>query len=263
MSDPFPEGFGVGDILAGMARGKFPSLLQLVATVLFVLTICCAIAHAEPFDKPLKKVIVDLGRSPYLMPNDSQHIHLTCFYYPDFMVKEVDDPGWKGAFSITIISGLTEQPARCSRKHVLGEKKFHRFGDSYFAGVKGDLAFLVSSDNVNGGDLIGAFNVRTMAKMFEDFALLKRQQIDFVETADEPLTLKYWRVVDEACSIPKNGNACWIKFRKKLGLRHAPMPQCSDDNGAPSVVSYPVQATIYPTPSIKALDYPRKCWASE
>jgi hypothetical protein len=38
-------------------------------------------------------------------------------------------------------------------------------------------------------------------------------------------------VVTGTCSIPKDGSACWNKFKEQLGLRLAPVPKCSDEPG--------------------------------
>jgi hypothetical protein len=52
-----------------------------------------SVGLTESFDKPVRKATVNLGRSPYLMRNDPRPIQLSCFYYPDFIVKELDNPG--------------------------------------------------------------------------------------------------------------------------------------------------------------------------
>jgi hypothetical protein len=244
-----------------MAHRKASAALQLAAAALLNATFFLAASCAQTFDKPIKKIVLDLGRSPYLMPENRLHIHLTCSYYSEFMVKEVDDPGNKGTFYIATVPSQPDRLAKCTRKNVPGEKTLPRFGDDYFEGAKRDLLFLSVPDGVDGGAVIGAFHWKTMAKMFEDSVSLSHPQIDFVEATDQQLTMRYLRIADAPCSVVKDGTACWTKFMNKLGMRHAPMLKCSDDGGAPSVVSYPVETSIYPKQTSKALGYPDKCWA--
>ncbi len=224
-----------------------------------------AAAHAEPFDKPLQKKVVDLGRSPYLMPNSKMHVKLTCSYYPNFMVKELNDPGNKGALLIAIVPAQPGHIAGCTRTHGPGEKVFKDW-DGYFGGVKRDLVFLYDADGTNRGLGFGAFDSRTGTKIFEDSVSLDSHgELDFVHASGGQITLRYLRVFTGNCSVPKDRSACWSKFKDQLGLSLAPMPECSDYQGAhageaESVIAYPVEVSLFPTPSITALANPVKCY---
>jgi hypothetical protein len=252
-----------------MVREKVPAVLLLGAVVLGM-TISSSAAYAEPFDKPLQKKVVDLGRSPHLMPNDHRHVTFTCSYYPKFMIKELNDPGNKGALLIAIVPARPGQIPECTQKHGPGEKVFKDW-NGYFGGVKRDLVFLFASDGDNGGLPFTAFNSKTQAKIFRDSVSLLdshdelRHEIEFVQASDTQITLRYLRVVTGTCSVPKDGSACWSKFKEQLGLRLAPVPKCSDEPGEyagrePSVIAYSVQASLFPKPSITALGNPVKCY---
>jgi hypothetical protein len=55
-----------------------------------------AVHLAESFNKPLRETVVNLGRSPYLMPKNPARIQLSYFYYADFTVEELNNVGLKG-----------------------------------------------------------------------------------------------------------------------------------------------------------------------
>ena len=85
-----------------------------VTVVVLVNSTPASVAHTESFDKPIRKTVVNLGRSPYLMPNNPDRIQLSCFFYQDFMVKELNDPGVKGVRSVTVTPTIKESaPLSC------------------------------------------------------------------------------------------------------------------------------------------------------
>jgi hypothetical protein len=252
-----------------MVCKKVLAALLLHAVIVLGTTTSSTAAHAEPFDKPLQEKVVDFGRSRYLMPNDDRHAKLTCSHYPNFMVKELNDPGLKGAL-ITLVPVRQGHNPACTRTRSRGEKVFKDWG-GYFGGVKRDLVFLYDSDGTDGGLPFTAFDSKTLAKIFQDSVALQGElhhEIDFVQASDKQITLRYLRVVSGTCSVPKDGSACWTKFKEQTGLRLAPMPKCSDYPGkeagkATSVIAYPVEVSLFPKPSITALANPVKCWPSE
>ena len=242
-----------------MVREKFRPVLLLGALIVFGMTISSSPVHAEPFDKPLQKKVVDLGQSPALRQSPDSHIKLTCSYYPKFMIKELNDPGNKGALFIALVPVQLGYSPECIRTHGPGEKVFKDW-DGYFGGVKRDL-----------GIPFTVFNSKTQAKIFRDSVTLPDShgklyhEIDFVQASDTQMTLRYLRVVNGTCSIPKDGNACWSKFKEQTGLKLAPMPKCSDEPGEyagrfPSVIAYPVETSLFPKPSIKAIGNPVRCY---
>jgi hypothetical protein len=251
-----------------MVRGNVEVVLLAGAVVGLGMTIFSCVADAEPFDKPVQTKVVDLGRSSLLMRRED--VKLTCFYYPQFMIKQLDDPGNKGALLIAIVATRPGHSPECIRGQSAGERAFKNW-DGYFAGVKRDLVFLYDSDGTDGGLGFTAFNSETMAKVFRDSVSIDIHRkldslLDFVPASDGQITLKYLRVVSGPCSVPKDGSVCWSKFKQQTGLRDAPMPACSyhgEDVRAPSVIGYAVEVSLFPKPSIKALAGPVKCWAPD
>jgi hypothetical protein len=254
-----------------MVREKISASLLFGAVIVLGMTISSSEAHAEPFDKPLQKKVVDLGQSPELRPSPDSHIKLTCSYYANFMIKELNDPGNKGALWIALVPAKSGHISACTRTHGPEDKVFKdrdgHYWDGYFGGVKRDLVFLFASDGTDGGIPFTAFDSKTQAKIFRDSASIGNSYdgLDFVQASDTQMTLRYLRVVTGTCSIPKDGSACWNKFKEQLGLRLAPVPKCSDEPGkyagtSPSVIAYPVEASLFPKPSIKAVGNPVRCY---
>jgi hypothetical protein len=218
-----------------MVREKVLEALLLHAIIVLGTTISSSAAHAESFGKPLQEKVVDFGQSPGLRPSADNHVKLTCSYYPNFMVKELNDPGNKGALSIALVPIRPGHSPGCTRTHGPGEKVFKDW-DGYFGGVKRDLVFLYASDGTDGGLPFTAFDSKTQAKIYRDSVSLpdshgELYDLDFVQASDKQITLRYLRVVSGTCSVPKDGSACWTKFKKQTGLRLAPMPKCSDYPG--------------------------------
>jgi len=246
-----------------MVREKVLAVLRLGAVIVLGTTISCSTAHAESFDKPLREKVVDLGQSPELLrQGPDNHVKLTCSYYPNFMVKQLNDPGNKGALFIAIVPIRPGHISTCTRRHGPGEKVFKDwFG--YIGGVKRDLVFLFAADGNNEGLYFGVFDSKTMVEIFRDSVWLLHDEIDFAHASDTQMTLRYLRVVSGDCSVPKDGSVCWNKLKEQTGLRLAPMPECDyhgEDVTSPSVIAYPVEVSLFPKPSITALANPVKCW---
>jgi hypothetical protein len=249
----------------------------LVVTVVFGNSTSASVALTESFDKPVRKTVVNLGRSPYLMPNNPSRILLSCFYYPDFMVKELNNPGLKGTRWVTVTSVTKENLPACRLAHESTERFMAKAWWS-FEGVKGSLLFLEAADgDDNGGMPFRILNIKTGKKIFADSAQ-GIGHLKFVHTTDETVSLKYLRVVGAECSIPKDGMSCWSKFRKRYGLATATIPKCTGyrqegerewvagDEGippekieTPSAIVYPAMVELFPRPSIRAVPGPVKC----
>jgi hypothetical protein len=248
-----------------------------VTVVVFGNSAPASVAHTESFDKPIRKTVVDLGRSPYLMPNNPDRIQLSCFFYQDFMVKELNDPGLKGVRWVTVTPTIKENVPPCRVAHASSERYMAR-GWWSFEGVKGSLLFLEAADgDSNGGMPFRVLDLETGKKIFEDSAR-GNGHLEFVHTTDGTLSLRYLRVVGGDCSIPKDGMSCWNKFRRQYGLATATVPKCSgyrvegekewaagdegvppDDISTASAIAYPVVVELFPRPSIKAVPGPVKC----
>jgi hypothetical protein len=241
------------------------------------------VALAESFDEPLRKTVVDFGRSSYLMQKDDSRVKLSCFYYPEFMVKELNDPGLKGA-QIAIVPIVNGRLPACRRSRGAGEQSMTKKGWSgYFTGVKGQLLFLDAADGVDEGMPFAVFDWKTGKKIFQDSVLFWNSgpvdpRVEFTHTPDGKMSMRYMRVVSTDCSIPMGGATCWNKIRNQLGLMLATKPKCVGyevpgekkwvlgDEGAPpgelktySAIAYPVVVDLFPQPSITAVQGPVKC----
>lgn len=237
--------------------------------------------RAESFDTPLEKIVLDLGRSTYLMSNDNRHVTATCWYYKHFMVKEQNDPGVKGAEHITLTPLRPRHLPKCSQALQPGEKEFTEWSEEYkkdlpwngyFAGVKHGLIFLEGSDgDDNSGIPFTAFEADAKTKLFEDSVTLEaggERDFNFLPTSANQIVLRYLRVASAGCSIPKLGESCWSKLKQQTGLSQSQVPKCTDYEGkeagvAASVIAYPVEATLYPKPSIRPLGGPVRCYPQE
>jgi hypothetical protein len=231
-------------------------------------TVLSSVVLADSFDKPLRKRVVNLGSAPGYPSN---HIKLSCYYYPNFMVKELD-MAEEGAEWHAIAPVQAGHLPACTRSHGSGEQVIKgQEWSGYFKGVKGGLVFLNAEDGFNGGLDFAVCDSRTGKKIFEDSAGNSAGDyghLDFVGTSKGQTSLRYSRVVSGDCSVPKDGAACWEKFRKPPGLEGATMPPCSDYPGeqsgvSPSVLSYPVEVALFPQPSIKVVSGPVKCYPAD
>jgi hypothetical protein len=199
------------------------------------------------------------------------------------MLKELNDPGLKGAAWIAIVPVLNGHVSPCRRSHGAGERLIGRRWGGYFKGVKGQLLFLDAEDGTDGGMPFAIFDWKTGKKLFQDSVLFSNSgpvdaDIEFAYAPDGKMSMSYLRVVEGDCSVPKDGITCWNKFREKFGLPLAPVPKCTgyykegekkwalgDQGVAPgevettSVIAYPVVVELFPRPSIKAVAGPVKC----
>jgi hypothetical protein len=230
-----------------------------------------SVAHAGSFDKYARKAVVDLGQSPYLRPSAHSRILLSCFYYPSFMVKELDDPGLKGTPWVTISPIRSGASHTCKRSHGSTER-FIAKGWWGFIGVKGQLLFLEAPDGIDDGMPIRVLDLKTGRKIFEDSVLLADFRIDFESAPDGRMQMKYVRVVRGDCSIPKGGETCWNRFLQQFGLMSALEPVCVGYNGEPipadeeqteSTIAYPVVVRLFPRPSVEAVPGLIKCRPAE
>jgi hypothetical protein len=250
-----------------------------------------SIARAGSFDQPAFKKTVDLGPARY---NPKTHGKVTCYFFASFMVKEVD-MGEKGAERLAIIPAVKNKLHTCSRMHEEGEKTINPDDwTGYFKGVKGNLVFFDADDGVNGGMGFAVFDSKTARKLWDDVAL---GSLDISERADKEVSLRYTRIVDGGCIMPKE-RTCWEKIRTRLGLENAAAPDCKTGyeksalemargrcqaqnadnaeclakelplaqrqaNDASSVVSYAVEVLLKPAPVAKPTGGDLRCWPSD
>jgi hypothetical protein len=240
---------------------------QLVVAVALASSIFCPCALSESFDQPIRKTVINLGRSAYLMPNSPSRVELSCSYYAAFMAKELDDPGMKGTRWVTITPIQDGHIPKCRVSHSSTEKFIAKEWWT-FIGAKGSLLFLEAADgDDNQGMPFRVLELKTGEKIFEDSAW--DSNLTFSRTPDGKISLGYLRVVGGDCSIPKGGGSCWNGLREKFGLPPAAAPKCANylgeqtltaqDAQSHSVIAYPVAVGLFPRPSIKVVPGPVKC----
>lgn len=241
------------------------------------------LAQSDSFDKPVRRVVVRLGRSPELMPHNNEQVELTCDYYPTLMVKELDDPGMKGTRWVTVTHISKGQYPPCRKAHSSSEDLLRSEGD-FFLGIKEHFLFLEAPDGLDSGMQFHVLDDLTHEhEVFRDTALFWEggkwiPLLSFGQAADGKLRIRYRRVVEGDCSIPKDGIACWNKLKARYGLGDAPIPKClyyaeagkrndvDTELGYPpvdisvqSALAYPVEVTLSGRPTIKVLTGQIRC----
>jgi hypothetical protein len=243
----------------------------------FSLSVFKSVALADSFDVPLKKRALDFGLSQNNPPGGHNfRVKLYCFFYPTVAIKEYDNEGAKGAEWMAIVPIRKGVVPACARAHALEEKiiKWPEWS-GYFKGVKGNLVFFDASDDTDGGLPFVIYDSRTGNKIFEDSAYestmwthkVKDSPFDHLRVSgavNGDLTLKYLRVVEADCDVHAEKAACWEQVRKKLGLKDAEMPVCTAYENISSrwvsAVAYPVEVSLSPQPTTKAIAGPVNCW---
>jgi len=259
--------------------------------LLLCVLLFASLACGETFDKPVRRQRVQLGKAANPL---SDRNRVTCYYFPDFMVKEVD-LGEEGAERLGIVPVTPQSPARCTRARskdeiVIDPKEW----SGYFMGVKNGYVFFSGSDLWNSSTPFAIFDSKTGKKLFEDSF---RNKIDFARGPDQNISMRYLRVVTDDCLILKD-SACWQRMAAKYGLDVASAPDCRKGYEAsaeamakgrcegrkgtlsaciekerplavkqaaesPSVISYPVEVELSATPSIKPAGAAAACWPAD
>lgn len=173
-----------------------------------------AVAAPNVFDKPVSTKIVPLPPDP---ANPQAKPKRSCFYYPGFLVKEVD-LGEKGADELSIADGASP----CTAK-IVGEKVVKDWS-GYFLGVKSRFVFFNSDDGYDGGLPFAVFDATSGKKLFED----SREGDAFRSVAVNKgeLTMRYRRVFLAPCSLFADAKGCWKKIAAATGLSEPP-PNCN------------------------------------
>lgn len=234
-------------------------------------------AFADSFDVPLKKKVVDFGLSENNLPGRQDfRVKLYCFFYTNFVVKEYDNEGQKGAQWVSIVPIEKGTAPACARTHASGEKIFKwPEWSGYFKGVKGNLVFLNDPDGTDGGMPFTIYDFRTGNKIFRDSAYdsgmwTKKpasspfNHLRFRGTQDGDFTMTYLRVVEADCDLHTEKSACWERVRKRLELKSVQMPVCTGyeeiSSRYVSALAYPVEVSLFPQPVTKTIAGPVKCW---
>jgi hypothetical protein len=259
-----------------LRKNRISVALFFIALVLGI-SATSSITSAESFDKPVRKTIVSLGWSPALMPNNRRRIQLTCFYYPTFIVKQLNDPGEKGPQWVTIANIPNGKVPPCRRAHDPAERFIDGKNWWYFLGAKGSLLFMEAADGSSGGMPFRILDSKTGKKVFED-SVWWEDHLKFVTKPDGKLTVRYLRLVEGNCSIPKDGISCWSKLKQQYRMAFDTVPECTGyrhegekewvvgDAGEPpepittaSAIAFPVELQFFPRPSIRVVPGQVKC----
>ncbi|MFI4984192.1 MAG: hypothetical protein ACHP6I_03225 [Rickettsiales bacterium] len=218
------------------------------------------------FDKPAKKEVVKF----------EDEAKLTCYHYPDFMVKELDN-GQKGALILSITPTSTQTKLPCEQE-TEGEVLVTDFAGQ-FEGAKGDYAFFksaVSEDNISPFIVIDG---QSGEKVFEDKQDVGHH-IHAIKVLSDGFALRYRKAFNSGCSLYKGKEDCWETIVN--GVEPAPIsvPKCNkayeqnlaaaevDDKNEiadlPTIISYDVEAT-YNHGEVKFTALPGKasCWPAE
>ena len=257
---------------------KIPRLLIALVSVFLSLglspTLFSQTSAADSFDKPLKKIVMDLGPSPY-SPGGKVRVKLSCYSYPTFVIKQYDE-GEKGAEWIAIIPTTKGALPPCTRGAAAGERRIDGAEWSgYFKGAKDNLVFIDGADGVDRGLPFVVYDSTTGVKLFEDSAYavamgnskaneLPAKALRVSRAADGHLHLRYLRVVEAGCDLHLEKAPCWERARNKFELKSTELPVCSGYAGISdrevSAIAYPVEVVLLPKPSIHAVAGPTKCW---
>lgn len=254
---------------------------------LFLLT---SLSWGETFDKPVRKQRVELAKTANAL---SDRNRVTCYYFPKFMMKEVD-LGKEGAERLGILPVTPQSTGKCVRARgkeeiVIPAEQW----SGYFMGVKNGYVFFSGDDLWNGATPFSMFDAATGKKLFEDSA---KADVAFVTTG-QTVAMRYLRVVTDDCFILKN-STCWQRMAAKYGLDAATVPDCRKGYDAsaeemakgrctaqraplgaclkkerplalkqaldsPSVISYPVEVDLEATPSITPTGAAAGCWPAD
>jgi hypothetical protein len=224
------------------------------AIVLLIASLAAAPAFAgpaaSPFDPPLKTVRVPLPKDK---DNPQSKPKVTCAYFRDFMVKEID-LGEVDAEQLSIVPAAAAKA--CQRANVPAERVVSADGWSgYFEGVKGGFVVFSAGDGWNGGMGFAVMDAKTGRKLFDD---AYKTRISALSADSGSLTMRYRRVFAAKCSLASDAAGCWRQIRQATGLSGA-APECAaayahearrtpkfarqvrDD---PTVVDYDVEARV-------------------
>ena len=259
--------------------------------LLVCLLLLASLSWGETFDKPVRKQRVNLGRAANPL---SDRNRVTCYYFPHFMVKEVD-LGEVGAERLGIVRVTPQSTGKCTRARSKEEMVVPvKEWDGYFMGVKNGYVFFSGSDGWNGATPFAIYDSKTGKKLFEDSA---KADITFLAKPDHAIAMQYLRVVTDDCLILKDAT-CWQRMASKYGLPAATVPDCKKGYEAsaeemakgrctgkpgapaacvekerplalkqaldsPSVISYPVEVDLGATPVIKPTGAAMGCWPAD
>ncbi|HEY2177980.1 MAG TPA: hypothetical protein VGH15_05305 [Caulobacteraceae bacterium] len=176
---------------------------------------------------------------------------ITCTYWADLMVREsgTDTPDPDDAVLVPLSPGQA-RPA-CTARRIAGSVALETEGYA-LDGRKGRFLIWFASDP-NGAMAFKVIDARGGRILFEDGVSPALGQSGVASLGPGVLRLRYRRGYNAACSIMKDGRACWSKLvaQGKVSPALPPLDRtackvaykgvAADD---PSVILYDVEATI-------------------
>jgi hypothetical protein len=239
-----------------------------------------AAAQTVSYDKPLKEVVVDLGHSQYRPMNPEMHNKLSCYYYKNYLVKQLDETQ-KGAewFGIVPLKGGTmpecSQTKEANEIRINDDSKY--VWEGYFIGVIRDYLFLDSADGQDGALAFGIFDLHTGKKLFEDqyedvflqsngkYALHDDRKMRWNSNGE--LVINYIRVQYGTCFLMKKIAECRDKIESEIQAKQPVINDCSefqkDDSAYSSVIFYQAESTLKAKPETRPVVGPMRCAAAE
>ena len=250
---------------------KTSALVWLASSLLYLMSGALAARADTPslFDKPARETRVPLPANPDVPGAKPM---LTCWYYPHFMVKQLDR-GEKGAEQLVIAPIETNRAAPpCAEKSGKNEQPIQAWS-GYFWGVKGNYVFFQAADGVNGGTGFAVFNadngqrLHTGSMSDEHFRALQLLTPTSTRGTDPRIALppysllmRYRSNFQAPCSLRSAPTVCWSLVRQTLGLTQTVPPDCNkayaeqeqqtaarDKNAVasnPTVITYEVEAVV-------------------
>ena len=194
---------------------------------------------------------------------------LSCFYYPHFMVKQVDI-GEKGAQQLSILyrEEGRGQPS-CQRTNTEDEFVIdQRQWSGYFEGVRGNFVFFVGADGENGGSWFSVYSAMYGTRVFVNAAASELLSIDSIlavaqngtnRETESGIKLRYRRMYEASCSLRLDEKKCWANIKEITGLTEVSPLNCKTSYEAgekkypreakslesdPSVITYDVEVVL-------------------
>jgi len=227
---------------------------------------------AGSFDAPVRKVTVDLGRDPDY-PSDNVHDILSCYYYPQLLVKELDIKGDVGSAWLSILHSRDSLPA-CERAHAPGERVIeYPEWNGNFWGVKSGLVFFSCPEFEQGACSFAVYASTSGKQIFTGDVAVSDKDRDVhmqVFSTKAGVVARYVAAAHAGCDLYQ-GADCWNKVKAKFGLKGDRKPVCegypqvykefrSDQDE--SMIGYPVQVTLSSRPSVRSVAGPVRCWST-
>ena len=186
--------------------------MPVITLALFVL--------AAPLDRPVRVVKVPVTARIALAGDKfaDDPATLTCSYYRDFVVKQVDNPNDKGADRLSFARFMDDQPG-CALEPVFGEVIIANalVGSSvvtaeaaYFLGALGDWAIFDADDGIGNGMPFTIYDTRTDKKIYLD---MREGDLDV-----QPTVVRYRRLFQPDCSVLVDAK-CRRAVSNELGIK--------------------------------------------